>query len=88
MTMFGYIFVIRNNKTKNNMNLRAKDKLQQNLSKTKTSSLHFNYSAMTFIMFLTLKLTDNIDWSWWWVTSPLWIPVVIGFAIGAIKGIN
>ena len=30
-----------------------------------------------FLVFLTLKLTDNIDWSWWWVTSPLWIPLAI-----------
>ena len=31
-------------------------------------------STILFIIFLVLKLTDNIDWSWWWVTSPLWIP--------------
>lgn len=30
-----------------------------------------------FIVFLVLKLTGNIDWSWWWVTSPLWIPAVL-----------
>lgn len=24
-----------------------------------------------FLIFLTLKLTDVIDWSWWLVTSPL-----------------
>ena len=37
-------------------------------------------SAVLFIVFLVLKLTNNIDWSWWWVTSPLWIPfaLVIG----------
>jgi hypothetical protein len=26
---------------------------------------------------MVLKLTDNIDWSWWWVTSPLWIPALL-----------
>lgn len=30
-----------------------------------------------FVVFLILKLTGHIDWSWWWVTSPLWIPVAI-----------
>ena len=40
------------------------------------------YSALgayriLLITFIILKLTDNIDWSWWWVTSPLWIPLVI-----------
>tara|TARA_R110002020_G_C16002823_1_gene750429 strand:+ start:486 stop:665 length:180 start_codon:yes stop_codon:yes gene_type:complete len=42
-----------------------------------------NYSSalgtcrILLITFIILKLTDNIDWSWWWVTSPLWIPLVI-----------
>lgn len=28
-------------------------------------------------IFITLKLTGNIDWSWWWVLSPLWITLVV-----------
>ena len=28
-----------------------------------------------FIVFLVLKLTGNINWSWWWVTAPLWAPL-------------
>ena len=35
--------------------------------------------GVLFIVFLILKLTGHIDWSWWWVTAPLWIP--IGLAI-------
>ncbi|MEE8143249.1 MAG: hypothetical protein V3T77_09120 [Planctomycetota bacterium] len=34
------------------------------------------------LMFVGLKLTDNISWSWWWVTCPLWIPVAL-FLAGA-----
>lgn len=31
-----------------------------------------------FLVFLILKLTDKIDWSWWWVTSPLWLlPAIV-----------
>ena len=26
-----------------------------------------------FLLFLVLKLTNVIAWSWWWVTAPLWI---------------
>ena len=33
--------------------------------------------GVLFIIFLILKLTENIDWSWWWITSPLWIPVFL-----------
>lgn len=25
------------------------------------------------IVFLALKLFHVIDWSWWWVVSPIWI---------------
>jgi hypothetical protein len=31
--------------------------------------------TVLFIVFLILKLTNVIDWSWWWVTAPLWIPL-------------
>jgi hypothetical protein len=34
-------------------------------------------SMILFIVFLVLKLTNNIDWSWWWVTCPLWIGVIV-----------
>jgi hypothetical protein len=34
--------------------------------------------GLLFLIFLILKLTHVIDWSWWWVTSPLWLPVVLG----------
>lgn len=33
------------------------------------------------ITFVVLKLTHVIDWSWWWVLSPFWIPVAL-FAVG------
>ncbi|MDF1546112.1 MAG: hypothetical protein P1R58_13545 [bacterium] len=29
------------------------------------------------IVFVVSKLTGTIDWSWWWVLSPLWIGVII-----------
>ena len=30
-------------------------------------------SSVLFIVFLVLKLTHVIDWSWVWVFAPLWI---------------
>ena len=32
------------------------------------------------VLFVGLKLTGYIDWSWWWVTAPFWI----GFAIAPV----
>jgi hypothetical protein len=50
-------------------------------------SFSFPWALILFITFLVLKLTEVIDWSWWWVTAPLWIPLAIGGAIAAIGGI-
>lgn len=36
------------------------------------------FSGLLFITFLVLKLCHVIDWSWWWITAPLWIPAGIG----------
>jgi hypothetical protein len=33
------------------------------------------------LIFITLKLIGTITWSWWWVLSPIWIPIAI---VGAI----
>jgi hypothetical protein len=30
------------------------------------------FLGLLFLLFLGLKLGKVIDWSWWWVTSPLW----------------
>lgn len=40
--------------------------------------------TVLFIVFLILKLTGTIDWSWWWVTSPLWIPLSLMVVITLI----
>ena len=44
----------------------------------KSSSIVMNNMApILFLIFLVLKLTKQIDWSWWWITSPLWISLVL-----------
>lgn len=43
-----------------------------------------SFLNLLFLTFLVLKLTKVIDWSWWWVTAPLWIPVGIVLGIGLI----
>lgn len=30
-----------------------------------------------FVVFLVLKLTGVIAWSWWWVAAPIWIPFLL-----------
>lgn len=37
----------------------------------------FSLMTMLFLIFLVLKLTNEIHWSWWWITAPLWITAVV-----------
>lgn len=53
--------------------------LSENKSSTTTSGISF--SGVLFIVFLILKLTGVIGWSWWWVTAPLWVPVGIAVVV-------
>ena len=32
-------------------------------------------NVLVFLAFFFAKIFDKIDWSWWWVFSPLWIPI-------------
>lgn len=54
---------------------------------TTTSNNGIGFGGLLFLVFLVLKLTHVIDWSWWWVTSPLWVPFSISVIIIAIVGI-
>jgi len=40
--------------------------------------------GVVFIVFIVLKLVGVIDWSWWWVLSPLWVEIVLRFLLADI----
>lgn len=37
--------------------------------------------GLLLVVFIVLKLTGVIGWSWWWVCSPLWIPIALSLVI-------
>jgi hypothetical protein len=37
-----------------------------------------------FLVFVVLRLTDHIDWAWYWVASPLWVPLAVVLVIAAV----
>lgn len=39
------------------------------------------FCGLLSIVFIILKLTHFIDWSWWWVLSPLWLPLAAALSI-------
>ena len=51
------------------------------------SSDGIGFVGMLTVLFIGLKLTHYIDWSWWWVLAPLWISVSVVVLLLAIAGI-
>jgi hypothetical protein len=39
---------------------------------------------LLFLLFLGLKLTGQIAWSWWWITAPIWGPFAAIFTFISI----
>jgi hypothetical protein len=39
------------------------------------------FAGLLTIVFIVLKLTKVISWSWWWVLSPIWIPIGLSILV-------
>jgi hypothetical protein len=46
--------------------------------------MKFGFLPALTLLFIGLKLTHNIDWSWWYVTMPSWFPLSLGIGIWII----
>ena len=55
---------------------------------TSSSSSGVSVVGLLGVAFIVLKLCKVIDWSWWWVLAPFWIPggliVLLLFVLGII----
>ena len=51
------------------------------------STIGANFTITLLTVFVVLKLTNNIDWNWWWVLSPLWIPFALLFLVTVLEGL-
>jgi len=63
---------------KTNQMSNKKNIMESNIKKTNEisrSTLGSSVIITLSIVFVTFKLTGVINWSWWWVTSPLWLPL-------------
>lgn len=49
------------------------------------SSGGIGFTGLLTIVFIVLKLLGKIDWSWWWVLSPIWISILIVIVIVIIS---
>lgn len=60
---------------------------RQNQSKTKTvvaAPAVLSPGWALFLVFLVLKLTEVISWSWIWIFAPLWIPFLLFLLLGFV----
>lgn len=58
-------------------------------SNSASSAVGTGLEGALAILFIGLKLTGYISWSWWWVLSPLWVPsllVVVGLLLMIVVG--
>ena len=55
-----------------------------NRNKGTAASGGISFTGALVLIFIILKLCHVIDWSWWWVLSPLWIHVAVILAVGLI----
>lgn len=44
---------------------------------SKNNKTSINISGLLLVAFVILKSCKVIDWSWWWVLSPFWIPMLL-----------
>jgi len=51
------------------------------MSNSKNVTVNFPIIGILGLIFITLKLTGHIAWSWLWVLAPFWIPLAIALLI-------
>lgn len=51
------------------------------MSNSKNVTVNFPIFGILGLIFITLKLTGHITWSWMWVLAPFWIPIAMVLVI-------
>jgi hypothetical protein len=56
-------------------------------SNSSSSSNGIGFTRLLTIVFIVLKLMNVIDWSWWWVVSPILFEIAIVITILFVLGV-
>lgn len=51
------------------------------MNENKGNASGVGFAGLLTIVFIVLKLTNVINWSWFWVLSPIWISCIVVFAV-------
>lgn len=60
------------------------------MEKSNKGSSGLGFGTILFLIFLTLKLANVgvvATWNWWWVFSPIWVPIALVVVLAAIIGL-
>lgn len=57
------------------------------MANSSSSSSGIGFTGLLAVAFIVLKLTGFINWTWFWVLSPIWMPIVVFIVILVIIGI-
>lgn len=55
--------------------------MKDNSNNAKAAGGGVGFSGLLGLLFIALKLCGVIDWSWWWVLAPFWIPIALAIII-------
>lgn len=50
-------------------------------TKAEANANGIGFFGLLTVLFIGLKLTDYIDWSWWWVLAPVWMPISVAIVL-------
>lgn len=51
---------------------------------SKEQSCGVDFLGLLAVAFIVLKLCGVIAWSWWWVLSPIWLPIAVILVLGLV----
>jgi hypothetical protein len=57
------------------------------MSKAQTAGVSISFGSLLTLLFVAAKLWGKIDWSWWWVCSPIWAPPAVILSVCAVIAI-
>lgn len=56
-------------------------------TQTEYTSGGIGLGGLLLLLFIGLKLTGHIDWSWWWVFAPVWVPLAVFVGVATVFGL-
>lgn len=42
-----------------------------------TVNMNWDWLGLLQVIFIVLKIVGIVEWSWWWVFSPVWVPIAV-----------